>query len=52
MKDEDLGLSAQPHVSSVIKVSGSANGLIIIASDGLWDVSDPDLAVKVLTSFG
>ena len=38
LKDEDLGLSAEPHVSDVVTVDADREALIVIASDGLWDV--------------
>ncbi len=51
LKDEDLGLSAEPHVSDVIALGGDQEALIVIASDGLWDVMSAedamDLARKV-----
>ena len=38
LKDEDLGLSAEPHVSDVVTVDADREALVVIASDGLWDV--------------
>ena len=37
LKEEDLGLSAVAHVSSVQQLGAST--LIIVATDGLWDVT-------------
>ena len=47
LKDEDLGLSAQPHVSDVLRVQPHLPGLAIVASDGLWDVTDAATAFSV-----
>ncbi|KAK9829211.1 hypothetical protein WJX72_004520 [[Myrmecia] bisecta] len=47
LKDEDLGLSAQPHVSQVVKVGSSETAFVMLASDGLWDVTDSQHAVQV-----
>ena len=44
---EDLGLSAQPHVSDVEHVPDSSRVLVIIASDGVWDVASPERVVQV-----
>lgn len=49
LKDEDLGLSAEPHISTILKLDNSVGGIILIASDGVWDVVDPAvLACTVL----
>lgn len=40
LKDEDLGLSAEPYVGPVVSCTPSQGGLLLIASDGLWDVAD------------
>ncbi|KAG7668148.1 hypothetical protein KSW81_004511 [Nannochloris sp. 'desiccata'] len=42
LKDEDLGLSAEPAVSDVVSISQEQGALLLIASDGLWDVLDPE----------
>lgn len=47
LKDEDLGLCAQPHVSDVLRADPAAPSLAILASDGLWDVTDPAAAFNV-----
>lgn len=44
---EDLGLSAQPHVSPVELLPDLTSSLVIIASDGVWDVASPDRVVEV-----
>ena len=49
LKDEDLGLSAEPAVSDVVSIPHNQGALLLVASDGLWDVMDPEkvaLAVK------
>eukprot|EP00884_Botryococcus_braunii_P012750 jgi/Botrbrau1/21476/Bobra.0216s0084.1 len=45
LKDKDLGLIAVPHVSQVEQVASS--GLVIMASDGLWDVTTTEKVVEV-----
>ncbi|BDA43319.1 probable protein kinase and PP2C-like domain-containing protein at C-terminar half [Coccomyxa sp. Obi] len=47
LKDQDLGLSAVPHVSDVVCLEPAASGVVVLASDGLWDVADGDVALKV-----
>jgi serine/threonine protein phosphatase PrpC len=47
LKDEDLGLSAEPHVSDAITLGGDQEALIVIASDGLWDVMSADDAMDL-----
>ena len=48
LKDEDLGLSAEPHVSEVSTLNQAEGALILVASDGLWDVLDfPRVAAVV-----
>ncbi|KAL4432531.1 hypothetical protein ABPG77_000468 [Micractinium sp. CCAP 211/92] len=42
LKDEDLGLSADPYVSAVIRLGEQQGGILLIASDGLWDVTDAE----------
>jgi len=42
LKDGDLGLSAEPHLSEVVKIPPDRGAIILIASDGLWDVADPE----------
>ena len=37
LKEEDLGLSAVAHVSSAQQLEAAS--LVVIASDGLWDVT-------------
>ena len=47
IKDEDLGFSAVPYVSPVVKLGPEESGLLIIASDGLWDVAEPERVMEV-----
>lgn len=49
LKDEDLGLSAQPHVSSVTKIAPDQSGIVIMASDGLWDVTDAHRVLQIVS---
>ena len=51
LKNEDLGLSAEPYVSPVLRFNLSQCGVVVLASDGLWDVMEPAAAMQVaLTS--
>lgn len=40
LKEEDMGLSAEPYVGPVVRCPPAQGGLVLIASDGLWDVAD------------
>ena len=40
LKVEDLGLSAEPFISAVSVVGNERGAIVIVASDGLWDVMD------------
>ncbi|KDD73223.1 hypothetical protein H632_c2409p0, partial [Helicosporidium sp. ATCC 50920] len=42
LKDEDLGLSAEPYVGRALEVPADQGGLVLIATDGLWDVASYD----------
>jgi len=48
LKDEDLGLSAEPSTSGLYKIPKDKNFIIVIASDGLWDVMSPSDAAKLV----
>jgi len=51
LKDEDLGLSSQPSVSDVVRLprgSSSGGGVLVLASDGLWDVADSNAVAQVV----
>lgn len=50
---EDLGLSAVPHVSPVESFDPSRQMLVLVASDGVWDVASAERVVQVgpLTPF-
>ena len=50
LKDEDLGLSAEPYVSPVLRFDPSQHGIVVMASDGLWDVIEPAAAMMVMPS--
>lgn len=47
LKDEDLGLSAEPFVSSVLRVLPQEGGMLLIASDGLWDFADTQAVTDI-----
>ena len=49
LKDEDLGLSAEPAVSDVVAVAKDKHALLLIASDGLWDVLDAEKVAALAT---
>lgn len=40
LKEEDLGFSAEPYVSPLWRVPRKEARILLIASDGLWDVAD------------
>lgn len=48
LKDEDLGLIADPYVSDVSEISENKGSLLLIASDGLWDVLTRDRVTSLL----
>lgn len=50
LKDEDLGLSAEPSISKVHEIGPEQGAIILIASDGLWDVLSIDEAVKIASN--
>lgn len=37
LKDENLGFTAEPHVSPVVKFGPKDHCVLLLASDGLWD---------------
>lgn len=51
LKDEDLGLSAEPSISPAHEIDANHGAILIIASDGVWDVLSIDqvgaIAIKV-----
>ena len=42
------GLSAEPHVSGVVRLTEEQGGILLIASDGLWDVAEADAVVQAI----
>lgn len=46
LKLEDVGLTAEPSVSAA-HVLEEGGGVLVMASDGLWDVTAPDEAVAI-----
>lgn len=47
MQEQDLGMSAEPHVSPVVAVPPGGTLLLLVASDGLWDVAPRDRVAQV-----
>ncbi len=47
IKSADLGFTAVPSVSPVLRLGPSDSGLMVIASDGLWDVAEPGRVMQV-----
>ncbi|KAG0565124.1 hypothetical protein KC19_8G166700 [Ceratodon purpureus] len=47
LKEEESAFSSEPHVSSVFRLSEDGLGLVVIASDGLWDVLSPRRALQL-----
>eukprot|EP00193_Tetraselmis_chui_P017956 CAMPEP_0177776150 /NCGR_PEP_ID=MMETSP0491_2-20121128/14545_1 /TAXON_ID=63592 /ORGANISM="Tetraselmis chuii, Strain PLY429" /LENGTH=140 /DNA_ID=CAMNT_0019294893 /DNA_START=420 /DNA_END=842 /DNA_ORIENTATION=- len=47
LKDADLGLLATPSVSPLVYVPHGCMGLVVIASDGLWDSISPEDAADI-----
>lgn len=52
LKDEDLGLSAHPHISAVVQLRPDQSGFLVMASDGLWDVADPQRVMQLAAKAG
>lgn len=47
IKTADLGFIAVPSISEVVRLGPEDSGLVVIASDGLWDVAEPGRVMKV-----
>lgn len=47
IKIADLGFIAAPSVSEVVRLGPQDSGLVVIASDGLWDVAEPGRVMQV-----
>ena len=48
LKEEDVGLIAEPSVSEVVQAGGEGGAeIVIIATDGLWDELNPQDAIDV-----
>jgi len=47
IKSADLGFTAVPSVSPVLKLGPRQSGLLVVASDGLWDVAEPGRVMEV-----
>ncbi len=50
LKDEDLGLCAEPFSSTVKHFDANQGGVVVIATDGLWDVTTEETVAKLATS--
>ena len=50
IKVHDLGFIAVPSVSEVVCLGPQDSGLVVIASDGLWDVAEPGRVMQVSPS--
>lgn len=42
------GLSAEPYVSGVVRLQDEEGGLLLIASDGLWDVAEVEAVTAAI----
>ena len=51
LKNEDLGLSAEPSISPVLRFDPCQQGIAVLASDGLWDVMESGTAMQVTLLF-
>ena len=47
IKGADLGFTAVPSVSEVAKLAPHESGMLVVASDGLWDVAEPGRVMEV-----
>lgn len=47
LKEEESAFSAEPFISNVFRLSGDGLGLVVMASDGLWDVLSPRRALQL-----
>lgn len=47
LKEEEASFSAEPYISNVFRLSNDGLGLVVMASDGLWDVLSPRRALQL-----
>lgn len=47
IKGADLGFTAVPAVSPVVKLGPQESGMLVMASDGLWDVAEHRRVMEV-----
>jgi protein phosphatase len=47
LKEQDRAFSALPHISDVRRLTVESKAMVIIASDGLWDVLSPQRGVQL-----
>jgi len=51
-KNEKVGIIARPYVSQAIQLKDDEEAFVILASDGLWDVTDGEQAFKDISTLG
>lgn len=42
LKEQDVGFTAEPYVSEGLRIDPQDEALLVVASDGLWDVVSPE----------
>lgn len=47
LKAQNIGLSAEPYISQVVRIVPRSSCIAVIASDGLWDVISPKRSVQL-----
>ncbi|XP_002970567.2 protein phosphatase 2C 70 isoform X1 [Selaginella moellendorffii] len=47
LKEEESCFSAEPYVSKVLKITKDSKGIVVMGSDGLWDVLSPIRAIQL-----
>ena len=52
LKREEPGLVAEPHVSRAVDVRGDGADVLVLASDGLWDVANAEEATEAAERAG
>jgi protein phosphatase len=52
LKREEPGLVAEPHVGQAVDVRGDGADVLVLASDGLWDVADAEEATEAAERAG
>lgn len=49
LKKENLGVICEPYVSQVIELDKTGS-ILVVASDGLWDVISPERAMEIVVN--